>query len=87
MKVYDFNLRLVVSEGADEAELLRRVGAFVAECATDPFTELDRRVEAKVVLTGVHPYGDDPEESRLWSRKACDTIDKLGPGDVFLDGR
>ncbi len=87
MKVYDFNLRVAVPEGVDEAELLTRIRAFAAECGGDPFAEPGQRAEARVVLMGVHPYGDDPAESRIWARKACDSIDKLGPGDVFVDCR
>jgi hypothetical protein len=87
MKVYDFTLRLAVSESVDESALLGRVRAFAAECGADPFAEPALRAEAKVVLTGVHTYGDDPVESRVWSRKACETLDKMGPGDVFVDRR
>ena len=88
MKVYQFDVRLVVPDDTVEAALLDRVRAAVDVLAGDRLTEAATDLaQVKTVLVAVEPAGTDPADHLLWARQACDAIAKADPADSFTDAR
>ena len=88
MKVYQFDLRVVVPDDATESELLERVRTAAEELTAD--TLGDRSVDqaqAKAVLVGVEPCGTDPQDCLAWDKQACEAITKADAMDWFFDAR
>jgi hypothetical protein len=88
MKVYQFDLRVVLHDDAPESELLRRMTEIVEDLDGDPKadTSLDR-AQAKAVLVNVQPVPGDPKDRTEWNTHACEAIDKSGASDCFADLR
>ena len=88
MKVYRFDVRVVVPDDAIESALLDRVRAAVDVLAGDRLTEAAPGLaQAKAVLVAVEPGGTDPADHLAWARQACDAIAKADPTDRFTDSR
>ena len=88
MKVYQFDLRVVVPDDASEDDLLERVRAvaedFTGNALVAPGTA---QTQAKAILVGVEPCGEDPDDCLVWDMQACEAISKAGPIDWFWDAR
>lgn len=88
MKVYQFDVRVVLHDEASESALLRRITEIVEDLDGDPSvdSELDR-AQAKAVLVAVVPVGEDLPDRLAWDQQACLAITKTDPTDCFADLR
>lgn len=88
MKVYQFDLRVVVPDDASEDEILERARAIAEDFSGGALVAPGGgQSQAKAVLVGVEPCGTDPEDCLVWDTQACEAISKTSPIDWFWDSR
>ena len=87
MKIYQFDVRVVVADDVDEAAILEQLQFLAAELSTDRARVPPLRSQAKVSLVGIAQAGDDLTDQGLWNARACDALGKNDQLDLFDDMR